>query len=79
MPKKITITPYLQIAGPAGLAIDIRTDNYKGGSEYNVRTEYITREGVQEFETPGYMNGHEVLYTIPAGIQIIALKYRETR
>ena len=79
LPKNITITPYLQIAGPAGLAIDIRTDNYKGGSEYNVRTEYITREGVQEFETPGYMNGHEVLYTIPAGIKIIALKYRETR
>lgn len=79
LPKNITITPYLKIEAPDGLKIDIRTDNYKGGSEYNVRTEYITREGVQEFETFGYMNGHKVLYTIPSGVKIIELKYRETR
>ena len=79
LPKKITITPYLKIEAPGGLKIDIRTDNYKGGSEYNVRTEYITKEGLQEFETFGYMNGHEVQYTIPAGVKIIELKYRETR
>ena len=79
LPKNITITPYLKIDAASGLKIDIRTDNYKGGSEYNVRTEYITKEGVQEFETFGYMNGHEVQYTIPEGVRIIALKYRETR
>jgi len=79
LPKNITITPYLKIVAPPGLKIDIRTDNYKGGSEYNVRTEYITKGGMQEFETFGYMNGHEVLYNIPQGVKIIALKYRETR
>ncbi|MEC5142926.1 alpha-L-rhamnosidase C-terminal domain-containing protein [Chitinophaga sp. 212800010-3] len=79
LPRNITITPYLKIEAPAGLKIDIRTDNYKGGSEYNVRTEYITKEGVQEFETFGYMNGHEVHYTIPEGVKILDLKYRETR
>lgn len=79
LPKNITITPYLRIEAPAGLTIDIRTDNYKGGSENNVRTEYVTKEGVQEFETLGYMNGHEVFYQIPAGVKIISLKYRETR
>ena len=79
LPKNITVTPYLEIAAPAGLKIDMRTDNYKGGSEYNVRTEYITKEGIQQFETFGYMNGHEVLYNIPAGVKIISLKYRETR
>ena len=79
LPKNITITPYLKIEAPAGLKIDMRTDNYKGGSEYNVRTEYITKAGVQEFETFGYINGHEVHYQIPAGVKILALKYRETR
>ena len=79
LPKNITITPYIKIIAPPGLKIDIRTDNYKGGSEYNVRTEYITKEGEQEFETFGYMNGHEVQYSIPAGVKIISLKYRETR
>ncbi|SEL63347.1 alpha-L-rhamnosidase-related protein [Parapedobacter koreensis] len=79
LPKNISITPYLKIDAPSGLKIDIRTDNYKGGSEYNVRTEYVTREGVQEFETFGYMNGHEVRYAIPQGVKILELKYRETR
>jgi len=79
LPKNISITPYLKIDAPGGLKIDIRTDNYKGGSEYNVRTEYITREGVQDFETFGYMNGHEVRYAIPKDVKILELKYRETR
>lgn len=79
LPKNISITPYLKIEASAGQKIDIRTDNYKGGSEYNVRTEYITKDGVQEFETYGYMNGHEVHYLIPKGVKIIDLKYRETR
>jgi len=79
LPKNSTITPYLKIDAPAGLTIDMRTDNYKGGSEYNVRTEYITKGGVQEFETFGYMNGHEVHYTFPKGVKVLDLKYRETR
>lgn len=79
LPKNISITPSLKIDAPAGLKIDIRTDNYKGGSEYNVRTEYITKAGIQEFETFGYINGHEVHYSIPKGVKIIDLKYRETR
>ncbi|MEH6306322.1 GH116 family glycosyl hydrolase [Olivibacter sp. CPCC 100613] len=79
LPKNITITPYLKIEATEGQKIDIRTDNYKGGSEFNVRTEYITKAGIQEFETYGYMNGHEVHYRIPKGIKIIDLQYRETR
>lgn len=79
LPRNITITPYMEIDAPAGLLIDIRTDNYKGGSEYNVRAEYITKDGVQSFETPGYLNGHEVHYHIPEGVKILDLKYRETR
>jgi len=78
LPYNAQVTPYLQIDAPAGLTIDIRTDNYKGGSEPNVRAEYVTREGVQEYESLGWMNGHSVRYTIPAGVKILALKYRET-
>ena len=57
----------------------MRTDNYKGGGEYNLRAEYITRDGVQEFETPAYLNGHDVRYAFPAGVEILDLRYRETR
>ena len=79
LPVNLTISPYLKINAPAGLTIDMRTDNYKGGSEYNYRAEYITKEGVQEFESPAYLNGHWMIYSIPAGVEIIDLKYRETR
>ncbi|HZF63504.1 MAG TPA: GH116 family glycosyl hydrolase [Chitinophagaceae bacterium] len=78
LPKNYSITPYLKVEAQAGQLIDIRTDNYMGGSEYNVRTEYVTKSGMQEFETFGYMNGHEVIYSIPAGVKVMDLKYRRT-
>jgi alpha-L-rhamnosidase len=78
LPKNYAITPYFSIESKEGEVIDMRTDNYKGGSEYNIRTEYITANGAQEFETYAYMNGHEVVYSIPKGIKVMALKYRRT-
>ncbi|MBN2685009.1 MAG: alpha-L-rhamnosidase N-terminal domain-containing protein [Pontiellaceae bacterium] len=78
LPYNAQITPYLKIDAPAGKTIDIRMDNYEGGGTQNVRAEYITRDGIQEYESLGWMNGHEVLYTIPPGIKILELKYRET-
>jgi len=78
IPYNAHVTPYLKVEAPAGQTIDIRMDNYKGGGPPNVRAEYVTLQGVQEYENPGWMNGHEVHYTIPAGVKILALKYRET-
>ncbi len=78
LPYNAQITPCLKIEGPAGQLIDIRMDNYQGGGTPNIRAEYVTREGIQEYENLGWINGHEVHYTIPAGFKIHALKYRET-
>jgi hypothetical protein len=78
LPHNAQVTPYLKIEAQAGLAIDVRTDNYEGGSATNVRAEYLTRAGVQEFECPGWMNGHAVRYSFPAGIKILDLRYRES-
>ena len=79
LPRNLSISPYLKIKAPAGLTIDMRTDNYKGGSEYNFRSEYVTKEGVQEFESLAYLNGHWMIYSIPEGVEILDLRYRETR
>jgi len=79
LPKNISVSPYLKIKAPAGLTIDMRTDDYKGGGEYNSRSEYVTKEGIQEFESLAYINGHSMIYMIPAGVEIIGLRYRETR
>ena len=78
LPYNAHVTPYFKIEATAGQKIDIRTDDIKGGGEFSVHAEYITRDGVQEFEAPGWMNGHVVEYTIPAGARILALQYRET-
>ena len=78
LPYNLHATPYLKVEAPAGLTIDMRTDDYKGGSEYNVRAEYVTKAGVQEYESLGWMNGHHMIYTLPAGVKPIALRYRES-
>jgi hypothetical protein len=78
LPYNAQVTPWMEIEAPAGLEIDIRTDNFKGGSEPNVHAKYITRNGVQQFECLGWMNGHEVHYRLPAGAKVRSLKYRET-
>lgn len=78
LPYNAQITPYLEIVSPAGKRIGIRTGNAWVGGEPCVRAEYVTGEGRQSYESLGWMNGHEVIYNIPAGIEIVGLKYRET-
>ena len=78
LPYNAQVHPWMEIEAPAGLVIDIRTDNFMGGSEPNVHAKYITREGVQSFECVGWMNGHEVHYRMPAGVKVRSLKFRET-
>ncbi|MFC1719021.1 alpha-L-rhamnosidase C-terminal domain-containing protein, partial [Candidatus Poribacteria bacterium] len=78
LPYNAHITPYLKIEAPSGLKIDIRTDDYEGGGPPNVRAEYITKAGIQEYESLGWMNGHSVHYSIPPGVKVHSLKYRET-
>lgn len=78
LPYNAQVTPYFEIEAPEGLTIGILTDHYFGGGPSNVRAEYITREGSQNFECLGWMNGHTVMYLFPAGVKVKSLKYRET-
>ena len=78
LPYNAQITPYMKVEASGGEMVRIMTDNYRGGSENNVRAEYIARKGVQEYENLGWMNGHEVWYIVPSGVKVLELKYRET-
>ncbi len=78
LPYNAQITPVLKVDAPEGYCIDMRTDHYEGGGTPNVRAEYVTKSGVQEYESLGWMNGHSVIYTMPAGVKILSLQYRET-
>lgn len=78
LPYNCHVTPYIKLNAPEGLQITMLTDNYEGGSQFNVRGEYITTKGVQEYESLGWMNGHEMWYLIPKGAEVLDVKYRET-
>jgi alpha-L-rhamnosidase len=78
LPYNAQITPYLDIECPAGLTIDMRADSYIDGSEPSVRAEYVTKAGRQQYESLGWFNGHQVHYTVPSGVKVQGLKYRET-
>jgi alpha-L-rhamnosidase len=78
LPYNAQITPWLDIEAPEGAVIDIRTDHYRAGGGDSIHAEYVARAGRQSHESLGWMNGHEVRYTIPAGVTLHGLKYRET-
>lgn len=78
LPYNAHVTPYLRIKAKGGERIVMRTDDYWIGKARSFYTEYIAREGEQEFETPIWTNGHKVLYYIPEGVEILELKYRES-
>lgn len=79
LPSNLQVTPYLKVATQdEGKVVEISTENFMGGGEPNVYAQYITRRGVQEYESYGWMNGHRVIYKIPAGVTVLDLKYRET-
>jgi hypothetical protein len=80
LPYNAQITPYLKVEGDEGKKVTICTDNYLiyHGGAVNVRAEYISKKGLQEYESLGWMNGHKVYYIIPKGVKVLALLYRET-
>ncbi|MCM5663868.1 alpha-L-rhamnosidase-related protein [Galbibacter mesophilus] len=78
LPYNAQVSPYLKIKATQQDTIHIQTDNYRGGGTPNIRAVYISKPGVQEFEITGWINGHNVHYYIPKGIEVLDLKYRET-
>ena len=75
IPYNAQLTPYLKVTAPAGKTIRITTENTLIGA---VSTTYVTKDGEQEFESPGWFNGEHITYKIPKGVTVISLKYRET-
>ena len=75
IPYNAQVTTYLKVIAPAGEKIRITTENTPIGA---VSTTYITKEGEQEFESLGWVNGEHITYEIPKGVTVVSLKYRET-
>ena len=75
VPYNAQLTPYLKVDAKEGKQIVITTENTYQGS---VHTTYVTKNGVQEFESPSWFNGEYITYEIPSGVKILSLRYRES-
>lgn len=74
LPFNQQITPYLKVNSRAGKTIEADMDN-----PFNMlKGTYITKDGIQAFESFSWINGHSVLYKIPPGVEVLELKYRWT-
>lgn len=82
LPYNCQFTPVIRVrSANGGETIDVRTDCYHtggSGGEVNVHAEYITCKGYQSYESVGWMNGHEAIFTIPEDVQVVSLGYRES-
>ena len=72
LPFNKQITPYLEVEAKASDTIFVTTDNRLN----KITATYITKVGIQKFESFSWMNGNEIRYTIPEGVKVKALKYR---
>ncbi len=75
IPYNAQLTPYLEVEAKAGKKIVITTENTYTGS---IHSTYVTKNGIQAFESPAWFNGENITYEIPSGVKIISLKYRES-
>lgn len=78
LPYDAQFTPYLSVRAETGKTIDIYTDHDIVTNEQCIRAQYVTRSGEQSYESLGWMNGQVAYYTIPEGVDVLAVKYRET-
>ena len=80
LPYNMQFTPYIKVKAPAGKKIIFITDNYTQfePDRLPVRAEYITKEGLQTYESYGWMNGHKLICLLPDDVEEIEVMYRET-
>lgn len=79
LPYNLQMTPRLEVTDPiGGKCIGIYTDHTYAAGDVNLRAEYITRPGRQTYESLGWLNGHQVCFIVPRGVEVHSLKYRET-
>lgn len=78
LPYNAHFSPVLRVSAPAGKVIGLRTDHAEVHGSGCIVGEYVTREGVQEYEHLPWMNGQYMYYILPEGVSVESVGYRET-
>lgn len=77
LPYNMQISPYITLAGEtaAGKTVTAHTETVNNS---NSRMTYITKAGKQQYVEKTWMNGDVLTFTIPDGVKIESLGYRQT-
>lgn len=79
LPYNMQLTPIIEVEDPeGGHAVSIKSDHLFGGGEPNVWAQYITRPGRQKYESYGWFNAEHLYVTVPHGVKVKGIQYRET-
>lgn len=78
LPYNMQFHFWLKVKAEAGKHIKITTDNFYSLNDVPLRAEYITAEGVHEYEHLPWLNGQEVYFDLDEGVELLEAGYRET-
>ncbi|MBR4167478.1 MAG: glycoside hydrolase [Bacteroidales bacterium] len=78
LPYNGHFSPWFKVEAPKGKVISMHTDHDMISNAKCVSAEYVTRDGVQEYESFGWMNGEVLYYVFPKEVKVLEVKFRET-
>ncbi len=78
LPYNCHFSPWLKVEGPAGRVISMKSDHDVVTGEKCVSAEYVTKDGVQEYENFGWLTGELMMYIVPSDVKVLEVKFRET-
>jgi len=81
-PTNLQGVPYLKVKSQTGgELISIKSDtwvNAYGSGETSIAHQYVTKAGEQTWEALGWINGHEITFTIPDTVEVLELGFRKS-
>lgn len=81
LPNDKQVYPYFKIRSSEKEKITIFSDTYSLNNKRHHNSllfQYVSRDGLQEYETFRWISGHKIYYIIPEEIDIIEVGYRES-
>ena len=84
LPYDTQVSPILTVKAQGGQRIFMGSDTYYMGavnptdSLYTTGSEYITKAGLQTYESYGWLSGHEIRYILPKNVEVVSIQFRET-
>ena len=77
MPYNCQFQPWIEIRGKNGAVIRLNSTNPL--VRYLTRTEsFVSGQGHQVYQAANWISGEGAIYSIPPGVEVLSVKYRET-